>query len=135
MLHFLISVKNVGINFSPDQGILCELATLIKNITPGQNPEVYFEFSRAKKFVIKPDLEEIYPTESTLVEIYPQDGMINKEMITPDIAELAQAINTLTIILMDASNDLDTDSPIRTSITACPGTNFKFVDHTIVGSF
>ena len=136
MLFFVISVKNVGMNFSPSQGILCELASLIKKIIPDQNPEVYFEFSRAKRFIVKPDEDLVCPTEALSVEIYPQGGMINKGMINPDIVELAKAINTLVVALVVVSDtEINKNSPIRTSISICPEMNFKFSDHTLVKSF
>ncbi len=136
MLNFVISVKNVGPNFSPAKGILCELATLVKNIIPGQNPEVYFKFSQAETYVIKPETGKILPVMAPLVEIYPQGGMINKGMIASDIAELARAINTLVDIFMTISeSDLDADIPVRTSITAYPGITLKFVDSVLVDSF
>lgn len=136
MLNFVISVKNVGPNFFPVESILCEIATLVKSIVPGQDPEVYFKFSRAESYVVKPDLQKIFPVMATFVEIYPQGGMVNKGMVAGDIKGLAQAINTLIDIFMTISEpDLEAHIPIRTSITAYPGTTFKFIDSTLVSSF
>lgn len=136
MLHFVISIKNVGVNFSPDKDVLCELATSIKKIISNQSIEVYFEYSRAKKFVVKPITRGIYPTEAVLIEIFPQGGMISKEMVTLEVKDLARAICTLAVLLIDTSDpDINTDIPIHTSITACQGISFKFNEHQIVDSF